>query len=70
VNFDRGRVRPKFSLDGAAGFDLYHKEERSATFKIHANLMDRLNVINCSSLFSGTAVAPPRSISAGVQLTF
>jgi outer membrane receptor for Fe3+-dicitrate len=71
VNFDRGRVRPNFSVDGAAGFDLYHKEKRSATFQIQAaNLTDRLNVINFASLFSGTAVAPPRSISAGVKLTF
>jgi outer membrane cobalamin receptor len=71
VNFDRGRVRPNFSLDGAAGLNLYHKEERSATFQIQcANLTDRLNVINFASLFSGTAVAPQRSISAGVKLTF
>jgi len=71
LNFDRGRVRPNFSLEGAAGLDLYHKEERSATFQIQSgNLTDRLNVINFASLFSGTAVAPPRSISAGMKLTF
>jgi hypothetical protein len=51
--------------------DLYHKEERSATLQVQsANLTNRLNVINFASLFSGTAVAPPRSISAVVKLTF
>ncbi len=58
VNFDRGRVRPNFSLDVVADAELYHKEQRSATFQIQsANLTDRLNVINFASLFSGTAIA-------------
>ena len=71
VNFDRGRVRPSFSLEAAAGLDLYHKEQRSASFQIQvANLTDRVNVINFASLFSGTAVAPPRSISARLKLAF
>jgi hypothetical protein len=71
VNLDRGRVRPNFSLDLAAGAELYHSEQRSAEFQIQtANLTDRLNVINFASVFSGTAVAPPRSISARLKLTF
>jgi hypothetical protein len=71
VNLDRGRVRPNFSLDSAVGAELYHREQRSAEFQIQsANLTDRLNVINFASVFSGTAVAPPRSISARLKLTF
>jgi hypothetical protein len=71
VNFDRGRVRPSYSLDVAAGADLYHKEQRSAALEIQAeNLTDRVNVINFASLFSGTAVGPPRSVSARLKLTF
>jgi outer membrane cobalamin receptor len=71
VNLDRGRVRPNFSLNAAAGAELYHKEQRSATLQIQsADLTDRLNVINFASLFSGTAIAPQRSISAGLKLTF
>jgi hypothetical protein len=35
-----------------------------------ANLMDRLNVVNFAGLFSGTALAPPRSASVRVRLDF
>lgn len=71
VNLDRGRVRPNLSLNTAAGLDLYRKEQRSASFEIQAtNLADRLNVINFASLFSGTAVGPPRSLSARMRWTF
>jgi hypothetical protein len=71
VNLKRGRVRPSLSLDAAAGAELYRKEQRSATFQIQAvNLNNRVNVINFASLFSGTAVAAPRSISTRLQLTF
>jgi outer membrane receptor for Fe3+-dicitrate len=71
VNLQRGRVRPNFSLDAAMGAELFHKEQRSAGLQIQvANLADRLNVLNFESLFSGTAVAAPRSISARLKLTF
>jgi outer membrane cobalamin receptor len=71
VNFNRGRVRPNFAMDMAVGAELYRKEQRSAALQIQvANLGDRLNVINFASLFSGTAVAPPRSVSARLKLTF
>src|SRR5712691_1624896 len=59
VDLARGRVRPNFSFDVAAGAEIYHKEQRSAALQIQvANLANRLNVINFASLFSGTAVAP------------
>ena len=71
VNFERGRVRPNYSLDVAAGAELYHKEQRSAAFEIQAeNLTGHVNLINFASLFSGTAVGPPRSVSARLKLTF
>lgn len=71
VNLVRGRVRPNFSLDAAGGAELYRKEQRSAVFQLEvANLADRVNVINFASLFSGTAVAPPRSAMARLRLTF
>ena len=71
VNFDRGRVRPNFSLDAAAGAQLYRKELRSVTLQVQvSNLANRVNVLNFASLFSGTAVAAPRSVSAGLKLTF
>jgi outer membrane receptor for Fe3+-dicitrate len=71
VNFDRERTRPTFSLDFAAGAQLYRKELRSVTLQIQvSNLTDRVNVVNFASLFSGTAVSVPRSISGGLKLTF
>jgi hypothetical protein len=71
VNLGLGRVRPNLSLDAAAGAELYRKEQRSAEFQIQvSNLTDRVNVINFASLFSGTAVALPRSVSAKLKLTF
>ena len=71
VNFDRARIRPNFSLDAAAGVELFHKEQRSALFQIQAvNLTDRVNVLNFASVFSGTAVAVPRSVSSRLMLTF
>jgi len=71
VNLARGRVRPSFSLDASAGAELYRKEQRSAEFQIAAaNLTNRLNVINFASLFSGTALAAPRSVTARLKLTF
>jgi hypothetical protein len=71
VNFDRQRTRPTFSLDIAAGAQLYRKELRSAALQIQvSNVTDRVNLINFASLFSGTAVSVPQSISGGLKLTF
>jgi outer membrane cobalamin receptor len=71
VNLVRGRVRPNYSFDVAAGAEIFHKESRSAALQIQvANLADRLNVINFASLFSGTALGEPRSVSASLRLTF
>src|SRR6266566_1655635 len=70
VNLARGRVKPNHALDAAAGLEVYRKEQRSATLQIQAaNLTNHVNVINFASLFSGTAVAPPRSISTRLKLT-
>jgi hypothetical protein len=71
VNLDRGRVRPNFSLGAAAGVELYKKESRSVNVQVEAdNLTDRVNVLNFAGLFSGTAVAAPRSASAHLRFTF
>jgi TonB dependent receptor len=71
VNLSRMRMGPNFSLDLGMGAELYRKELRSVRFQLQAtNVTDRLNVINLDSLFSGTAVAPPRSVSARLRVTF
>ncbi len=69
VNFSAGRVRPNFSLDVSAGADLWKHDQ--SVLRVQAeveNLTNRLNVINFAGLFSGTAIAPPRS--ANLRLTF
>jgi outer membrane cobalamin receptor len=71
VDLARGRVRPNYSFDVAAGVEIYHKESRSAALQVQvANVADRLNVINFASLFSGTALGEPRGVSASLRLTF
>ena len=71
VNIDAGRVRPNFSLDAAAGATLFHKEGKDVTLEIEGhNLTNKVNVLNFASLFSGTAVAPPASVSARLKFGF
>lgn len=71
VNWDRGRVRPSFSLDASVGVEVWRHEKRSATLQVDAlNLTDRLNVINFAGLFSGTAIAPPRSFGGRLRIEF
>ncbi len=71
VNFDKGRVRPSFSLDASAGAELWKKEK--TTIRLQAdvlNLTNRLNVINFAGVFSGTAIAPPRSFGLRCRVEF
>jgi hypothetical protein len=71
VNFNAGRAHPNFSFDAAAGATLFHKEGKDVTFEIEGhNLTDKVNVLNFASLFSGTGVAPPASVSASLKVGF
>jgi hypothetical protein len=71
VNFNARRVRPNFSFDAAAGATLFHKEGKDVTLEIEGhNLTDKVNVLNFASLFSGTAIAPPASVSARLKVGF
>ena len=71
VNFEAGRVRPSFSLNASAGVILWRRERQSVRMQVDVqDLTDRLNVINFAGLFSGTAIAPPRSAIARLQAEF
>ena len=71
VNFSAGRVRPNFSFDASLRVDVWKRESRAVTFQISGqNLTDRLNVINFAGLFSGTAIAPSRSVNARLRYDF
>lgn len=71
VNFDAGRVRASFSIDASAGFILHKRAGRTLDLQLDVrNLANRLNVINFSGLFSGTALAPPRGLAVRLRAAF
>lgn len=71
VNFERGRIRPNFSLDFALGARLWERQARSVSVQFDLrNATGRLNVINFTGLFSGTALAPGRQISFQIKTRF
>ncbi len=71
VNLNTGRVRPSLSVDLSAAFDLYKKESRAVRLQADVrNLNDRLNLINFASVFSGTAIASPRTVSIRLRFDY
>jgi hypothetical protein len=71
VDLERGRVLPFASVDASGGIVVV-KGKRTA-IRLQAdvlNLADRLNVINFAGLFSGTAIAAPRSVAIRLQAEF
>jgi outer membrane receptor for Fe3+-dicitrate len=71
INFDRGRVKPSFAVGASVGADLHKTDKFSMRLQADGqNLNNRLNVLDFSGLFSGNAIAPPRSYSLRLQTTF
>jgi len=71
VNLNAGRVRPSLSIDLSAAADLYKKESRTVRLQGDIrNLNNRVNVINFASVFSGTAIASPRTFSLRVRFDY
>ena len=71
INFADGRISPTFSFDLSAGAELYKKETRSLRLQADVeNLNNRLNILNFAGLFSGNAIAPPRSYFLRLAATF
>jgi outer membrane receptor for Fe3+-dicitrate len=71
INFADGRIKPTLSFDISAGAELYKKETRSLRLQADIeNLNNRLNVIDFGGLFSGNAIAPPRSYFLRLAATF
>jgi hypothetical protein len=64
-------VRSSASLDVSTGFTLIKSSSRSVRLQAEVrNLTNRLDVINFAGLFSGTALAAPRSAAVRVRLEF
>ena len=71
VDFETGRVRPSLSLDASVGIVVLKTPKRSVRLQADVrNLTERLNVINFAGLFSGTALAAPRSVAVRVRADF
>ena len=71
LNLARGRVLPSLALDASAGVELWRKDDLRFLLQADVrNLNNRLNVINFAGLFSGTAVAPPRSYALRLEADF
>jgi hypothetical protein len=71
VNFARNRVKPSFSLDGSLGAEIWKHDALTVRVQADAtNLTNRLNVIDFAGLFSGNAVAPPRSFAVRLETSF
>jgi hypothetical protein len=67
----KGRVRPNFSLDLKAGMEIWRHEKSALRLEGEIeNLTNRLNVINFAGLFSGTAIAAPRSGNVRLRFEF
>jgi len=68
VNFETGRVRSNSSLDIAAGVTVGKWAKSALRLQAEVrNLTNRFDVINFAGLFSGTALAAPRSFSVRLR---
>jgi len=71
VDFERNRVRPSASIDASFSYVVFKTDRRRVRLQADvANVTNRLNVINFAGLFSGTALAPPRSLMVRIQSEF
>jgi hypothetical protein len=71
VDLESGRVKASFAIDLGAGLQLWRTDRRRATLRVEvANVTNRLNVINFAGIFSGTALAAPRSATVRLQVVF
>ncbi len=71
VNFYRDRVRQSLSVDASVGADIWKKDNLAMRLQFDAqNLNNRLNLIDFAGLFSGNAIAPPRSYAIRLQTSF
>jgi hypothetical protein len=71
VNFDSGRVRPFLSVNASLGADLCRTEKLQVRIQADMeNINNRLNVIDFAGLFSGNAIAAPRSYALRLTTSF
>jgi hypothetical protein len=71
VDFETGRVRPSASLDLSTGLVVAKSSKHTVRVQAEVrNLTNRFDVINFAGLFSGTAIAAPRSVAVRLRYDF
>jgi hypothetical protein len=71
LNFNRGRIKGTFSMNASIGANLHHTDKADVRLQFDAeNLTNRLNVMDFGGLFSGNAIAPPRSYAVRLTTNF
>jgi hypothetical protein len=71
VDFAHGRVRPPLAIGASIGAELHKSDHFTMNMQADvADLNNRLNLIDFGGLFSGNAIAPPRSYALRLQTTF
>lgn len=71
VEFETGRVRSSLSVDASAGLVLVKTPRHGLRLQADVlNLTNQFNVINFAGLFSGTALASPRSVAVRLRADF
>jgi hypothetical protein len=71
INFDRGRIRPMLAVNASLGIDVHKGDRLKTRLQVDGeNLNNRLNVIDFGGLFSGNAIAPPRSYAIRLTTMF
>jgi hypothetical protein len=71
VNFSDYRPFPLVSLDASVGVIFRRSERRPVRLQIDGrNLTNEINVIDFAGLFSGTAIATSRAVTARLQFGF
>lgn len=71
VNFNNRRVKPSLAIGASSGADLLRTDKLVMQVQVDGqNLNNRINLIDFAGLFSGNAVAPPRSWDARLRLSF
>ena len=64
-------MKPSLSLDASAGVVIARRQAAKVSLQAEVrNLTDRLDVINFSGLFSGTALAAPHSLAVRLRAEF
>jgi TonB-dependent receptor-like protein/carboxypeptidase family protein len=71
VDFATGRVRPALTVDVSAGITVFRRGASALTVQADVrNVTGRLRVINFDGLFSGTALATPRTVAVRTRVEF